>query len=95
MNTQPQIELKILAYKTPQRYAVRKAVVAALEEVHSLYPSLPVVVEEVRKLDDIQVFTPVTIYPSLILNGRLVCVGRFPRREEIIRWLRQEIDCTL
>ena len=94
MNPQPKIELKILAYKTPQRYAVRKAVVAALEEIHSLHPSLAVVVEEVKKLEDIQVFTPVTIYPSLMLNGRLVCVGRFPRREEIIRWLKQEIENT-
>jgi hypothetical protein len=95
MNPQLKIELKILAYKRPQRYAVHKAVVAALEEVHRMNPSLQVVVEEIRKLEDIQVFTPVTIYPSLMLNGRLVCVGRFPRREEIISWLTQEIENTL
>jgi hypothetical protein len=92
MNPQPEINLKILAYKSPQRYAVQKAVIAACEELRSRFPSLQVEVEEVKKLEEIEAYTPVTIYPSLVLNGKLVCVGRFPRKQEIITWLRQVLD---
>ena len=92
MKPQPEINLKILAYKSPQRYAVRKAVIAACEELHRQFPYLQVKVEEVKKIEEIEAYTPVTIYPSLIVNGRLVCVGRFPRKQEIIGWLQQVLE---
>jgi hypothetical protein len=38
MKPELKIDQKILAYKSPQRYAVRKAVVAASEELRSQIP---------------------------------------------------------
>jgi hypothetical protein len=92
MKPELKIDQKILAYKSPQRYAVRKAVVAASEELRSQIPGLQVEVEDIKKLEQIESFTPVTIYPSLMVNGKLVCVGRFPHKDEIIAWLQQALD---
>jgi hypothetical protein len=37
-------------------------------------------------------YTPVTVYPSLVINERLVCVGRFPKKEEVLSWLRDAFE---
>ena len=42
------------------------------------YPDLLIEISEVRDLAEIEKITPVFIYPSLVVNDRLVCVGRFP-----------------
>lgn len=86
------LEIKILAYKSPQRYAVRRAVIAAQQDVRAHHPSLQVKVSEVKQRAEIETYTPVVIYPSLVVNERLVCVGRFPRKEEIVCWLRQAFE---
>jgi hypothetical protein len=86
------IGVKILSYKTPQRYAVRRAVLAAQAALNQEYPDLQVEIEEVRERSAIEKVTPVVIYPSLVVNDRLVCVGRFPSKEDIIIWLQQALQ---
>lgn len=85
------VNVKILAYKSPQRYAVRRAVIVAREEVCARYPTLQVEVDEVKRREEIEAYTPVVIYPSLVVNEILVCIGRFPRKDEVVRWLRQAL----
>ncbi len=82
------IGVKILGTKTPQRYAVRRAVLAAQAAMGKDYPDLEVDISEVRELAEIEQFTQVFIYPSLVVNDRLVCVGRFPRKGEVLIWLQ-------
>ena len=86
------IGIKILGTKSPQRYAVRRTVVAAQAALRVEYPDLLVEISEVRDLAEIEKITPVFIYPSLVVNGRLVCVGRFPRKSEILIWLQQALS---
>jgi hypothetical protein len=86
------IGVKILSYKTPQRYAVRRAVLAAQAALSQEYPDLLVEIAEVRERSEIEKITPVVIYPSLIVNDRLVCVGRFPSKEDILIWFRQALQ---
>lgn len=86
------VEIKILAYKSPQRYAVRRAVIAAQQEVRARHPALQVKVSEVKQRAEIEKYTPVVIYPSLVVNGSLVCVGRFPRKDEVVAWLCQALE---
>ena len=83
------IEVKILSYKSPQRYAVRRVVLAAQAALSREYPDLVVEIAEVRESSEIQKITPVVIYPSLVVNGRLVCVGRFPSKDEVLDWFQQ------
>ena len=49
-------------------------------------------IAEVRELSEIEKITPVVIYPSLVLNDRLVCVGRFPSKEDILVWFHQALQ---
>lgn len=85
------IGVKILGYKTPQRYAVRRAVIAAHKELCVKIPDLYLDLVEVRQRTEIENYTPVLIYPSLMVNDKLVCIGRFPRKDEIVYWLRQAV----
>lgn len=31
------------------------------------------------------------VIPSLMINGKLVCIGRSPSRGEVIEWLKNEL----
>jgi hypothetical protein len=86
------IGVKILSYKTPQRYAVQRAVLAAQTVLSQEYPDLLVEITEVRERSEIEKVTPVVIYPSLVVNDRLVCVGRFPSKDEILIWFQQALQ---
>ena len=84
--------VKILGYKTPQRYAVRRAVLAAHDALRAQFPDCQLDVIEVRQRAEMEKYTPVVIYPSLMVNEKLVCIGRFPRKDEIVAWLRQATE---
>ena len=86
------IGVKILGLKTPQRYAVRRAVLAAQIALSRGYPDLQVEIAEVRQRSEIEKITPVISYPSLVVNDRLVCVGRFPRKDDIMIWFQQALQ---
>ncbi len=83
------ITVKILSYKSPQRYAVKQTLKAAERELRKTLPDLELVIEEAKTLAEMEKYTPVVILPSLVVNEILVCVGRFPRKEEVIDWLQQ------
>jgi hypothetical protein len=85
------IQVKILGTKSPQRYAVRRAVVAAWNELICEHIGLELNTVEVKDLSEIQRYTQVFIYPSLVINEQLVCVGRFPKKCEILGWLKQAL----
>ncbi len=86
------ISVKILGYKSPQRYAIQRTVVAAQIELHKAHPDLEVTITEVKELEEILRYTPVFVFPSLAINEKLVCVGRFPKKEEVVQWLQEVIE---
>jgi len=86
------ISVRILGHKSPQRYAVRRAVLAAQIALSQEYPDLLVEIAEVRERSEIEKVTPVIIYPSLVVNDWLVCVGRFPSKDEILIWFQQALQ---
>ena len=86
------ISVKILGYKTPQRYAVRRAVLAAHDALRAQFPDLQLDVIEVRQRAEMEKYTPVVIYPSLMVNEKLVCVGRVPTRQEVVGWLKRAAE---
>jgi hypothetical protein len=83
------IHVKILSYKSPQRYAVNRTLQSARNELRKSYPDFDFTVTEVKDLDEMLKTTQVVILPSLVVNDKLVCVGRFPKKEEVIRWLQE------
>ena len=86
------ITIKILSYKSPQRYAVKQTLKAAERELRKTLPDLDLAIEEVKSLAEMEKFTPVVILPSLVVNEQLVCVGRFPKKNEVIGWLRKAAE---
>ena len=76
----------------PQRYAVRRAVLSAQTALSQEYPGLLEEIAEVRDLSEIEKVMPVVIYPSLVVNDRLVCVGRFPSKDEVLIWCQPALQ---
>ena len=85
------ISVKILGLKSRQRYAVRRAVLAAWNELLHEHPGLELDIVELKELLEIQRYTQVFVYPSLVVNEQLVCVGRFPSKDEILIWFQQAL----
>ena len=86
------INVKILSYKSPQRYAVKRTLIAAQDELRIQHPDIEIALTEVKEVSEMLAYTDVLILPSLVVNEKLVCVGRFPKKDEIIRWLQDAIE---
>jgi hypothetical protein len=86
------IAVKILGYHSAQRYAVGQSVVTAQRILQNEYPELTIVITELKGWADIEKYTPVLSAPSLVVNEKLECVGRFPSRQEVLGWLRSAIE---
>jgi len=84
--------VKILGYHSAQRYAVRQTLQAVQRILQSEYPDLKLVIKEVKDWEHIEQYTPVLSAPSLVVNEKLVCVGRFPSKQEMSGWLRSAIE---
>jgi hypothetical protein len=82
------IELKILSYHSAQRYAVRQTVVAAQRMISIEHPDVKISITELKDWVHIEQYTPVLSAPSLVVNEKLVCVGRVPSRDEVLGWMR-------
>ena len=35
---------------------------------------------------------PVLVTAGLVVNEKLVCVGRYPKKEEVVGWLREALE---
>ncbi len=83
------ISIQILGLNDPERYAVRRLVMAAHKDLHQDQPGLELEVTEVADPSVIGKYACFLILPTLVINGQVVCSGRFPGREEVTDWLRE------
>ena len=88
------LNVQIIGYKNPQRYCVKRAVIAAHIELQETNRDLEINITEVKSLSDIQKITQQFMLPSLMVNEKLVCVGRFPKKAEIIAWLQEALQAS-
>ncbi len=86
------IELKILSYHSAQRYAVRQTVMAAQRVLRNEHPELKINITELKDWVHIEEYTPVLSAPSLVVNEKLMCVGRFPSKQEVLCWLASAME---
>jgi hypothetical protein len=86
------IDIKILGYHPAQRYAVRQTIVAAKRGLQNEYPELKITITELIDWVHIEQYTPILSAPSLVVNEKLVCVGRFPSRDEVFGWIKNAIE---
>jgi hypothetical protein len=83
------IEVKILGIRKPQRYALRRTLTAAASDVKLSHPDFHIGITEIGEMSQMAFYTQVFVYPSLVINEKLVCTGRLPKREEIRNWLSE------
>lgn len=81
------IHVKILSYRSPQRYAVQRTVHSAFQMIHQAHPNLEIEILEIKEIPEILKITPILILPSLVIEDELVCKGRFPKKDEVLKWL--------
>ena len=88
------IIVKILSLGAPERYAVRRMVTAAYQDLIQQYPKVEITIIDVSDSTEIGRFAFTLVMPTLVINGKVVCSGRFPTREEIGGWLREALNKT-
>ncbi len=81
------VTVKILGLQYPERYAIRRLVAAAQQELLLKKPHLELDIVEVTDPAEIGKYAFVLVLPTLVINGKMVCSGRFPAREEVTGWL--------
>jgi len=86
------INIKILGLRQPERYTVRRMVLSAQSELQAQYPDLAVEIAEIKDPSEIGKYALVLILPSLVINEKLVCTGRFPAKKEVVNWLREALQ---
>lgn len=86
------LNIKILGYRRPARYAIRRIVTAAWGGLSSESPGMDIQIEEISSACEISKYTPVFVMASLVVNEKLVCAGRVPSQEEVRGWLREALE---
>jgi hypothetical protein len=86
------IPVKILGSKRSQRYSIARAMIQAKATFEKEHPEFELDITQVTTSQEILKYTPVFAYPSLMIGDKLVCVGRFPTKVEILGWLETEIQ---
>ncbi len=81
------IKVKILGLHFPERYTIRRLVAVAQQELLAIYPHLQMDITEVTDSREIGKYAFVLVLPTLVINEKVVCSGRFPARDEVINWL--------
>lgn len=79
--------VKILGLQYPERYAIRRLVAAAYQEILIKNPHLKLDIVEETDPGEIGKYAFVLILPTLVINEKVVCSGRFPTRAEVTGWL--------
>ncbi len=85
------INVKILSLGDPERYTVRRLVVSAQQELLKTLPHLELKITEVNEAVEIGKYAQVLVLPTLVINEKVVCSGRYPNREEVLIWIREAI----
>ncbi len=86
------LAVKILSLQYPERYVVRRLVAAAQQELLSKCPHLELDIAEVTDPGEIGKYAFVLVLPTLVINEKVVCSGRFPAKEEVADWLLEAAE---
>ena len=86
------LSVKILSLQYPERYVVRRLVAAAQQELLSKCPHLELDITEVMDPGEIGKYAFVLVLPTLVINEKVVCTGRFPAKEEVADWLLEAAE---
>lgn len=75
--------IKVLGSGCPKCQRLEQLAAQALQET-----GISAKIEHIRDMEGIMAY-PILSTPGLVIDEKLVCSGRLPRKEEIIAWLRE------
>jgi len=81
--------VKILSLGAPERYALRRMVTAIIQELPFNNPHQEMTICEVSDADQIGRYASFLVLPTLVINEKVVCSGRYPSRTEVVTWLQE------
>lgn len=81
--------VKILSLGAPERYAVRRMLTSVQHELQKIDPQFQMTISEENDAGQISRYASVLVIPTLVINEKVVCSGRFPTRNEIFIWLQE------
>lgn len=87
------LNIKILGPGCFNCLAVEEAVVLGLERFSVQYPDLEVTLQHVQDMDEIYQY-PILFTPGLVINQKVVCAGRIPAVDEVMKWFAVAIQET-
>lgn len=85
------LDIKVLGPGCAKCYAVERAAAAAMETLLDERPDLEATLEHIEDILEIEQY-PILFTPALVVNERVVCSGRIPKKEEVIGWYRAALD---
>jgi len=86
------LTVKILGLQYPERYVVRRLVAAAQQELGLKCPQMELDISEETDPGEIGKYAFVLVLPTLVINEKVVCSGRFPTKEEVTGWLLEAVE---
>jgi len=84
------LTVKVLGSGCASCRALERTATQALEMLLDEEPDLEATVEHISDFLEIERYA-VLAMPALVVNERLVCSGRLPKKEEILNWYRAAI----
>ena len=85
------LDIKVLGPGCAKCYALERAAIAAMETMLREHPDLEATLEHLQDILEIERY-PVLFTPALVVNEKVVCAGRVPKRDEIVGWYRAALD---
>lgn len=85
------LNIKVLGPGCAKCYSLERAAAAALEAMLNESPDLEATLEHIEDMLEIERY-PVLFTPALVINEKVVCAGRVPKKEEIIAWYREALN---
>lgn len=85
------LDIKILGSGCAKCYSLERAAAAALETLLNEHPDLEATLVHIEDILEIQRY-PVLFTPALVVNEKVVCAGRVPKKEEVLKWYREALN---
>jgi hypothetical protein len=82
---------KVLGHNRAERFAIEHALRSAWMDLEDEIPGLSLEILQVREASEILKYTSILTFSSLVINEKVVCSGRCPKRDEVVIWLRDAI----
>ncbi|HPH95670.1 MAG TPA: hypothetical protein PKW33_04245 [Anaerolineaceae bacterium] len=86
------VHVQILSYRASYRILIRRTLQSALQQIQREMPEAELFIEDVGDVAEILKYTPVLAMPCMLMDGRPVCMGRFPKKEETCLWLKTALE---